>query len=70
MSIPNDHDRYGNRLILGHYLLTPGSALSIATNVITTIMIAYKLWYVAVGGIHRIQWLTITDVVGVTVDSL
>ena len=27
-------------------------ALSITTNAVTTMMIAYKLWYVAVGGIH------------------
>ena len=30
-----------------------------AMNAITTMMIAYKLWYVAVGGIHSIQWLTV-----------
>ena len=70
-SIPNDYDQYiTNNSNLGRSLLIAGSALSIPTNAITTMMIAYKLWYVAVGGIHWIQWLTITDVVGVTVDSL
>ena len=33
-------------------------ALSMVTNAVTTIMIAYKLWYVAARGIiHWIQWL-------------
>ena len=35
-----------------------GLALSIATNVVTTMMIAYKLWYVIVDKIYWIQWLT------------
>ena len=34
-------------------------ALSMATNAVTTLMVACKLWYVAVGGIHWIQWLTV-----------
>ena len=69
-SIPNDYDQISNNSNLGDSLVTAGSVLSIATNGITTIMIAYKLWYVAVGGTRWIQWLTITDVVGVTVDLL
>ena len=41
------------------YLSDTSITLSVATNAVTTMMIAYKLWYVAVGGIHRVQWLTI-----------
>ena len=40
-------------------LETASFALSIATNAVTTMMIAYKLWYVPVGGNHWIQWLTL-----------
>jgi len=39
-------------------LTTASTSLSIATNTVTTMMIAYKLWYVPAGGIHRVQWLT------------
>ena len=39
-------------------LTAAGNALSVATNAVTTMMIAYKLWYVPVCGIHWIQWLT------------
>ena len=35
---------------LSFSLMFAGNALSIATNAITTMMIAYKLWYVAVMG--------------------
>ena len=38
--------------------MTAGNILSIATNAITTMMIAYKLWYVVVDGIRWIHWLT------------
>ena len=39
-------------------LAIAGMALSTVTNAVTTTMIAYKLWYVAVGWIHWVQWLT------------
>ena len=43
---------------LDRKLTMAGMALSIVTNAVTTTMIAYKLWYVAVGWIHWMQWLT------------
>ena len=39
-------------------LTVAGMALSTVTNAVTTTMIAHKLWYVAVGWIHWMQWLT------------
>ena len=39
-------------------LTIAGMALSTVTNAVTTMMIVYKLWYVAVGWIHWVQWLT------------
>ena len=51
VSIPNDYDQlYSN---LDNSLSKTAIALSFATNATTTMMIAYKLWYVIVGGI---QW--------------
>jgi len=41
------------------YLLIVCLALSIATNAVTIIIIAYKLWYVTMGGIHWIQQLMV-----------
>ena len=35
---------------LAKCLMTAGIALSTATSAVTTLMTAYKLWYVAVGG--------------------
>ena len=40
-------------------LITAGITLSIATNTVMTMMIAYRLWYVAVGGAHGVQRLTL-----------
>ena len=39
--------------------MTASLALSIATNAVTTMMIAFKLWYVAVGVIYWVLWLTV-----------
>ena len=39
-------------------LTLAGNILSVATNAVTTMMIAYRLWYVAVSDIRWIQWLT------------
>ena len=41
-----------------HSLMTTSLVLSIATNGVTILMIAYRLWYVAVSGIYWIQRLT------------
>ena len=49
-SIPND--KMGSTLDIS--LTTAGITLSVATNAVTTTMIGYKLWYVAVGRIHWI----------------
>ena len=57
MWISVDYDQLDSNLDIS--LSTAYITLSIATNAITTMMIAYKLWYVAVAGIHWIQWLTI-----------
>ena len=43
---------------LDNELAIAGMALSIVTNAVTTTMIAYRLWYVAVGWIHWMQWVT------------
>ena len=40
-------------------LTIAGITLSMAMCAVTTMMTAYKLWYVAVGGIYSIRWLTI-----------
>ena len=58
ISTPNydDYDQFGGTV--NTPLTFAAFALSIATKVATTMLIAYKLWYVAVGGIHWIQWLT------------
>jgi len=58
VSLPNHYDQLGSNVDV--ILETTSLALSIVTNAIATMMIAYKLWYVAVGGcrIHWIQWLT------------
>jgi len=42
ISIPNDYNQWGSKVDIS--LMTAGTALSIATNAITTMMIAYKLW--------------------------
>ena len=56
VSIPNNTNKaYSN---IDASLTAAGNTLSIATNAITTMMIAYRLWYVATGGIHWIQQLT------------
>jgi len=55
-SIPKNH--YKSFSNLDNSLTTAGNTLSVATNAVTTMMIAYKLWYVAVGAIGWIQWLT------------
>jgi len=54
ISIPDDGQLKSN---LDNSLSTAALTLSIATNAVTTMMIAYQLWYVAVDGIHWIQWL-------------
>ena len=56
ISIPNNYDQANSKLDCS--LVYASITLSIITNAITTMMIAYKLWYVVVGVIHRIQWLT------------
>ena len=52
VSIPDNYDQLNSKLDIS--LAGTGFTLSIATNAITTVMIAYKLWYVTVGGIHWI----------------
>ena len=52
LSIPNDYDQFNSNLDIS--LTTAGNTLSIATNAVTTMMIAYKLWYVAVGDIYPV----------------
>ena len=37
-------------------LTTASITLYMAVNVVATLMIGYKLWYVPVGGIRGIQW--------------
>ena len=56
LSIPNDYNRWGSNF--DKSLAIACTTLTIATNAVTTMMIAYKLWYVAVGGVHWIRWLT------------
>ena len=56
MSIPGYYDHWNSNADI--FLESTSLALSIALNAVTTMMIAYKLWYVPAGGIHRIQWLT------------
>jgi len=52
-SIPNDYDHlYPN---VANSLGIANLALSIATNAVTTMMIACKLWYVAVG--ENFHWI-------------
>ena len=46
LSIPIYYDQLGSHLDTA--LMTATIALSVATNAVTTMMIAYKLWYVAV----------------------
>ena len=48
LSIPIDYDQLG--LHLDTSLTTASVTLSVATNAVTTMMIGYKLWYVAVAG--------------------
>ena len=55
ISIPNDSARLYPGL--RNTLLEAAIMLSFATNAITTMLMAYKLWYVAVDRIDRIQWL-------------
>ena len=58
ISISKYQDRRNSNV---HTLLQSVSlALSIMLNAVTTMMIAYKLWYVPVGRIHQIQGLTMT----------
>ena len=52
LSIPNYYVKWASNL--EYYLGGAIILLSIATNAITTTMIAYKLWYVAVSRIHNI----------------
>ena len=56
VSIPKYHDHWNSNVDI--FLESASLALSIALNAVTTMMIAYKLWYAPVGGIHQIQWLT------------
>ena len=44
------NDRWGSDIDIS--LTIAGNSLSLATNAVTTMMIAYKLWYVSVDGIH------------------
>ena len=39
--------------MLGHPLFTASLLLSIASNAVTTLMIAYTLWYVAIADAHH-----------------
>ena len=48
ISVPKDYDQVGSK---GDISLSSASlTLSVVTNAVTTMMIAYKLWYIAVGG--------------------
>ena len=51
ISIPKNYDQLDSKL--DGSLTTASITLSMATNAVTTTMIAYKLWYVAVG----IHWI-------------
>ena len=53
LSIPNDYDQLNSNVDVS--LTTVGLALSMATNAIATMLIAYKLWYVAVGSVYWIS---------------
>ena len=53
ISIPNDFGQYYSSL--HNSLFDATMVLSFATNAITTMLIAYKLWYVTVGGTHLIM---------------
>ena len=54
--LSNDYDNWGSTLDIS--LTLAGNTLSMAMNAVTTMMIAYKFWYVPAGGIRWIQWLT------------
>ena len=53
---PNHFDKVNSNL--EYFLAGAIITFSMVTNAITTIMIAYKLWYVAVVRVHWIQWFT------------
>ena len=50
ISTPHDHDYYTS--YTWNAINNSSRALSIATNAVTTMMIAYKLWYVAMNETH------------------
>ena len=52
VSIPNDYGQLGSPK--ENSLTTTGNTLSTATNAVTTLLIAYKLWYVVV---NTICWI-------------
>jgi len=57
-STPSGYESYSNGFNSRYTALFHASlGLSIATNAITTAMIGYKLWYVALGAIYVIQHL-------------
>ena len=56
-SIPKHYDQWG--LNIDFSLTLVGVTLSIATNAVTTMIIAYILWCVAVEDIHETQWFTL-----------
>ena len=56
ISIPDDYGKLNSNV--ENSLTTAGNTLSTATNAVTTLMIAYKLWYAAVNRIRWIQLLT------------
>ena len=58
LSIPNsDYVQLDSNL--ANSLGIANLGLSFATNAVATMLIAYRLWYVAVSGIHWVQWLTV-----------
>ena len=52
VSIPTNYGQLSTNV--ENSLTTAGNTLPIATNVVTTLMIAYELWYVVVNGIRWI----------------